>query len=178
MQKGKLPTSVLGLSGLGFLIIGACSPDASKQGAHGSDQTQDQFNELLVRDVWETSVQIAKPCEQAAAEMASKIDTNAVSEAKTIANNGLKACSTALTQQLELGLPEQLESEPAAHLSLAIIECREALSARKKFFETAINILEGDTSEWRQSLAATASNIAQQRSAQCKKKFADAGLKI
>lgn len=178
MFESKLKASVLGLLGAGSMTVGACSPDATKQDAQVSNAKQDQFSELLVRELWESSVQIAKPCEEAAADLANQIDASALSKAKIVANNGLNVCATAFTQQLELKLPEQLDLEPAAHLTLAITECTEALSARKKFFETAVKILDGDTSSWRQSLAETASSIAQQRSAECKKKFTDAGLKI
>lgn len=169
-------------SHLGFAIA-ACIALSGCSGAEGDNAgseppLEEQFDRLLVREFWDETVEVATPCEEAAAEMAEQLDAQNVAGSTASANAGLELCRTAWEAQMALEIPQQVGDLTLSHLTLATMECREALNARKKFFEASIDVLEGDTSQWRVSLAQTASNVAQDRTAECTQHFINAGLQL
>lgn len=132
----------------------------------------------FVQALWDRSLEIASPCENAASVLADRLSFTSPQNAKPEAQKGLETCEVALKNQNALRVPAEAEGELAVILDAAIHECREALDARRKFFETSILVLDGDTSTWRTTMVTTTTTVAQSRSAECIVKFKEAGLEI
>lgn len=177
---------------LACLWIAGCKPPAQDQKAENSSQpVQETVKEVdtaveapskpkgppkYVQALWERSVDIAKPCESAAAVLADRVTFTSPQNAKPEAKRGLRTCEAALEKQNALSVPEEAEGDLAVTLDNAIHECREALDARRKFFEASVAVLEGDTTRWRTSLVQTSSDMAQWRSEECIARFREAGI--
>ena len=179
------------------LILVGCNPPAQDQQGDNPAQTVDDggTGEEIVREpaqeaaelssppefvqaLWERSVDIAKPCENAASVLADRLAFTSPQNAKPEAQRGLRTCENALEKQNALSVPAEADGELAVTLDAAIHECREALDARRKFFEASVAVLEGDTTRWRTSLVKTASDMAQWRSEECIARFRTAGIEI
>lgn len=171
-QCSKLTYTIAACIALSACAGGEADSAASEQSA------EEQFDTLLVREFWDETVKVASPCEEAATELSEQLNAQNVAGSADSAKAGLELCRTAWEAQMALEIPQQVGDLTLSHLTLATMECREALGARKKFFEASIEVLEGDTSEWRVSLAKTASNVAQDRTAECTQHFIDAGLQL
>jgi hypothetical protein len=178
----------LGLMGPACLILVGCNPPPSSQGGEGETEIVAE-SEIpaapvksgppeFVKELWERSVEIAKPCENAAAALADRIAMTSPQNAKPEAQRGLDTCENALEKQNALRVPTEAEGDLAVTLDAAIHKCREALDARRKFFESSILVLDGDTSEWRTGMVSTSSLVAQGRSEDCIAFFREAGLEI
>lgn len=177
-----------------YLTIAGCNPPSQDQAPDNTSQSVDREEESVVdgaqgaaepdgppefvRALWQRSVDIAKPCENAAAVLADRIAFTSPQNAKPEAQKGLKLCENALAKQNALQVPEEADGDLAITLDAAIHQCREALDARRKFFESSIMVLDGDTSQWRTGMVETSSMMAEGRSDDCIALFREAGLEI